>query len=83
MLVLKRKAGEAIIIGDNIEVRVLRLDGDHVRLGIIAPQMVTVLRSELLEEVRNETQASAVMPAELSQVQLLSQRLKGLTAKKK
>jgi len=81
MLVLTRKAGESIIIGDNIEVRVLRVDGDHVSVGINAPKMVTVLRAELLAEVRDETEASAVLPAKLAQVQLLSQRLKGQTAK--
>jgi len=83
MLVITRKLDQSIIINGNVEVVVTGLGKDGVRLGIIAPQMVTVLRSELLEEVRSETQASAVAPAEFSQVQLLSQRLKGLTAKKK
>ena len=81
MLVLTRKAGESILIGDNVEVRVLRVDGVHVSVGIVAPQMVPILRAELLAEVRNETEASAVLPAKLGQVQLLSQRLKGQTAK--
>ncbi|MBC8873881.1 MAG: carbon storage regulator CsrA [Planctomycetes bacterium] len=47
MLVLSRKAAESILIGDNIEVVVVRIDGNRVRLGIQAPQHVRVVRNEL------------------------------------
>ncbi len=48
MLVLSRKLGEKIIIGDNITVTVLETTGNRVRLGISAPNEVRVLRSELV-----------------------------------
>jgi carbon storage regulator len=48
MLVLTRKAGERIVIADNIVVEVLEVQGNRVRIGIQAPQGVTILREELL-----------------------------------
>ena len=59
MLVLTRKEGETIAIGDEIEVRVLRIDGDQIRLGIVAPRQLTVLRGELLKEINQETTEAA------------------------
>lgn len=47
MLVLSRKINEDIVISDNIVVRVLRVRGDKVRIGIEAPQHVKIIRSEL------------------------------------
>lgn len=47
MLVLSRKLGEKIVIGDNIVVTVVKVDGNQVRLGIEAPETVVVLRAEL------------------------------------
>ena len=48
MLVLTRKAGERIVIDDNITVEVLEVLGNRVRIGIQAPDGVTILRQELL-----------------------------------
>lgn len=61
MLVITRKRGEAIVIGDGIEVEVLRVGKDGVRLGIKAPANVTVHRSEIYEAIRaaNASAASA------------------------
>lgn len=50
MLVLTRKAGERIVIDDAIVLEVLEVQGNRVRLGIQAPQNVTILRQELLTE---------------------------------
>jgi carbon storage regulator len=47
MLVLSRSPGESILIGDNIKVTVTQVRGDHVRLGIEAPENVKILRSEV------------------------------------
>ena len=47
MLVLGRKTGETITIGDNIKVSVIKLEGGRVRLGIDAPEDVRILRAEL------------------------------------
>jgi carbon storage regulator len=50
MLVLRRKAGEAIVLNQVIMIRVLGVEGDRVKLGIDAPPDVIVVREELLEE---------------------------------
>jgi carbon storage regulator len=54
MLVLTRRSGQSIRIGPNVEVRVLRLEGDRVVLGITAPRHVAVVRAELIEQVSGE-----------------------------
>lgn len=74
MLVLKRKAGETILIGEDIEVRVLAIEGEQVRVGIAAPQSVMVLRGELVDEIRTETRSSGT--PQLPDIQGLSSRLK-------
>jgi carbon storage regulator len=52
MLVLSRKPLEAVVIGDGVKITVLRIDRNQVRLGIEAPNHVSVLRAELIEQVR-------------------------------
>jgi carbon storage regulator len=54
MLVLSRKKGETIIIGDNIEISVVDIIGDQVRIGISAPREVSIVRKELYEEIKAE-----------------------------
>ncbi|MBT9282453.1 MAG: carbon storage regulator CsrA [Hydrogenibacillus schlegelii] len=59
MLVLKRKVGEAIVIGDAIEIVVLGVEGGGVRLGIRAPREVGVFRKELYAEIAWANRAAA------------------------
>lgn len=54
MLVLARKVGQQIVISDDIEVTVLEVRGDQVRLGINAPRSVPVHRSELLKQAAEQ-----------------------------
>ena len=54
MLVLTRKKGESIMIGDNVEVKLLSVDGDQVKLGIVAPKSVKVHRSEIFEAIQQQ-----------------------------
>ncbi|MEH7265313.1 carbon storage regulator CsrA, partial [Priestia megaterium] len=54
MLVLTRKLNETIKIGDEIEVTVLAVNGDQIKLGIQAPKSVDIHRQEIYEEIRNE-----------------------------
>ena len=53
MLVLSRKRGEAIVIGNGITVTVLAVDGDRVKLGVVAPAEVPVHREEIYQQIGN------------------------------
>jgi carbon storage regulator len=56
MLVLTRKTGESIMIGEGVEVQVLSVAGEKVRLGITAPRDVSIFRNEVYDRI--ETEAS-------------------------
>ena len=67
MLVLSRQRDETIMIGDDIEVTVVDIRGDKVRLGITAPREISVHRKEVYEAIRRENKAAAqVKPSDLS-----------------
>ncbi|KGI39709.1 carbon storage regulator CsrA [Clostridium tetani] len=59
MLVVGRKKGESIIIGDDIEVTVVKVEDGAVKLAISAPKDVTILRKELVKEVQEENKKAA------------------------
>ena len=59
MLVLARKLEESVMVGDEVEVKVLGIQGDVVRLGFIAPRRVAVFRKEVFEEIQAENQLAA------------------------
>jgi carbon storage regulator len=54
MLVLTRKPGQSIIIGDDIEIQVLSVAGEKVRIGISAPRDVSIFRHEVFERIEEE-----------------------------
>ena len=56
MLILSRKLGESIVIDGNIHVKIMRVDGDVVKLGIEAPTSVPVHRQEVYEEIHRSNQ---------------------------
>lgn len=60
MLVLQRRAGQVIHIGADVEVVILEVSGDHVRLGIEAPRDVRVLRGELVGALQEENRRAAL-----------------------
>lgn len=62
MLVLTRKAGQSIRIGENIIVKVVQIDGSQVKLGIVAPKGVAIFREELFEKLK-ETNIDALSSA--------------------
>ena len=59
MLVLSRKPKESIVINGNITVSVLRVDNDNVRIGIVAPKTVPVMRKEIYQEISQNNLAAA------------------------
>lgn len=59
MLVLARKTGEAIIIGDNIELQVLEIEGDTVKIGIEAPRHIDIFRKEIYVAIQHANQEAA------------------------
>jgi carbon storage regulator len=60
MLVLTRKSNQSIMIGDDVEVSVLSVMGDKVRIGIQAPQEVPVFRTEIYVEIHRKDREGAV-----------------------
>jgi carbon storage regulator len=66
MLMIRRRTGESIFLGDDIEIHVLELTGNQVKLGISAPREVLVLRNELkLTEEFNREASREVAPDHL------------------
>lgn len=54
MLVLSRKKGETIIVGDDIEISIVDIQGDVIRVGINAPRTISIYRKEIYEEIKAE-----------------------------
>ncbi len=58
MLALTRKKGESLVINNNIEITVLEIRGDQVKIGISAPKEVPVYRKEVYLQIQNENKAA-------------------------
>ena len=78
MLVLTRKTDESIIIGDNIAITVVAVEGDQVRLGVTAPKDIAVHRQEVYEQIKKENlEAAQSSSTDISSVlKLMSPRKK-------
>ena len=59
MLILSRRPGESLTIGDEITVTVIGVSGNQIRLGITAPREVRVLREEIYRAIKDENRAAA------------------------
>jgi carbon storage regulator len=82
MLVLSRHRDETIIIGDDIELTVVDIRGDKVRLGIKAPPHIAVHRKEVYEAIRRENErAASLQEQHIAPGFSVSPRLPGRTAK--
>ncbi|PPA70242.1 carbon storage regulator CsrA [Jeotgalibacillus proteolyticus] len=65
MLVLTRKTGEAIKIGDDIEITIVSTNGDQVKLGIDAPKHVDIHRKEIYLSIQEENESASVGVADV------------------
>lgn len=73
MLVLTRKANEAILIGDDIKITLLNIESDRVRIGIDAPRSMRIYRYETLKKVVLENQMAANVNVNLVELSQLKQ----------
>jgi carbon storage regulator len=64
VLVLSRKPGERLLIGEAVEITILAIRGDQVSLGVSAPRDVPIHREELLERIRRENRRAARLSAD-------------------
>lgn len=62
MLILTRRVGEAVVIGEEVTVTVLGVKGNQVRIGVNAPKSVSVHREEIFDRIKNEEQGSNSAP---------------------
>lgn len=65
MLILSRKKDQSIIIGDNIEISVVDIRGDQIKLGIKAPNSVKVYRMEVYKAIQEENKAALMSSGDL------------------
>lgn len=63
MLILSRKSGESIVIAGNIRVKVMRVEGDVVKIGVDAPPSIPVHRQEVYEEIQRSNQQALTQPS--------------------
>ena len=76
MLVLTRKSNQSIMIGDDIEVSVLAIMGEKVRIGIEAPRSVPVFRKEVYVEIQQDRAADDAKPDSKAEVDEALEKLK-------
>lgn len=73
MLVLTRKVNERIMIGEGVEISIVEIRGDQVKIGVVAPKDVKVFRYEVFEAIQAENRAAAASGAQATELDALSQ----------
>lgn len=75
-MVLTRKTGESLMIGESVEIKVIAVDGNYIKLGISAPRSVSIFRKEVYDKIKGENIAAATQK-QLPSVEQLANLLKG------
>jgi len=65
LLILTRKVGEAVSIGDDIQISVVEIKGSQVKLGIQAPKSIEVHREEIYQKIQEENRRAALIQADV------------------
>jgi len=78
MLILTRKSDESIIIGNNIEVKILKVQGNQVHIGIEAPRDVSIYRQEIYEQIRAENESAVQSSTDENRLKLLEDNLSSI-----
>ena len=65
MLVLTRRAGQSVYIGDEIKITLVDIKGNQVRIGVDAPPSVRIFREEIYQQILEENQSAAALSAEV------------------
>ncbi|MBR5422102.1 MAG: carbon storage regulator CsrA [Lachnospiraceae bacterium] len=68
MLALSRKKGEALVLNNNIELTILEVKGDQVKLGIKAPREIPIYRKEVYEQIQQANREALEAPATLNEL---------------
>jgi carbon storage regulator len=76
MLILSRRSGESLTIGDDITITVVSVSGHQVRLGIAAPRDIRVLRNEIYKEITDENRAAATAEDTIRRMEDAAKRLR-------
>ena len=79
MLVIRRKSGESILIGDDIDIHVMEISGNRVTLGITAPQTLIILRKEI--QLAQDANIAAAGAASLRTITAVASRFRGRNSK--
>ncbi|BCJ87868.1 carbon storage regulator CsrA [Effusibacillus dendaii] len=77
MLILSRKQGESIMLGDGIEVTVVEVKGDQVRIGIQAPSDVSIFRKEIYLEIQSENRHAVQSARDIDKLNQVWETLRG------
>ncbi|KOY82362.1 carbon storage regulator CsrA [Lysinibacillus sp. FSL H8-0500] len=65
MLVLSRKKNESIMIGEQIEVKILAIEGEQIKIGIVAPKAVTIHRTEVFQAIQGQNKEALAMTTDV------------------
>jgi len=83
VLVLARKPNQSIMIGDEIELKIIEIKGDQVKVGISAPRHVVVHRKEIYDEIKNANIEAVGSQSKFQKLKGISSILKKKTEEKK